>query len=105
MKPYSLPAGHDACQEGDECDTMWLLTEGTDCPVFGLSVAPKCWCKRAWAVIGVILCVCVCVSVSVSVCVSVCVSVSAWLTMHHYSSLLLLHCYPVYDCMPLTLEL
>ena len=28
LKPYSLPAGHAACQEGDESDTMWLLTEG-----------------------------------------------------------------------------
>ena len=28
MTPYSLPAGHDACQEGDECDSLWLLTEG-----------------------------------------------------------------------------
>lgn len=28
LKPYSLPAGHAACQEGDEADTVWLLTEG-----------------------------------------------------------------------------
>lgn len=28
LKPYSLPAGHDACQEGDDCDTLWMLTEG-----------------------------------------------------------------------------
>ncbi|KAL3135938.1 hypothetical protein ABBQ32_006983 [Trebouxia sp. C0010 RCD-2024] len=28
LKPYSLPSGHDACQEGDDCNTIWLLTEG-----------------------------------------------------------------------------
>lgn len=28
LKPYSLPAGHAACQEGDKSDTVWLLSEG-----------------------------------------------------------------------------
>ena len=32
LKPYSLPAGHDACQEGDDCDTLWMLTEGMSIP-------------------------------------------------------------------------
>ena len=32
LKPYSLPAGHDACQEGDDCDTLWMLTEGMGIP-------------------------------------------------------------------------
>ena len=44
LKPYSLPAGHDACQEGDECDNLWLLTEGAH--IFLLSV----WCCFVYGV-------------------------------------------------------
>lgn len=32
MRPFSLPAGHDACEEGDDCDKLWMLTEGKILP-------------------------------------------------------------------------